>query len=41
MLSGLSGRFGINATAIKSTGVIFTPGEKIREMLNNTKFQKM
>ncbi len=31
----------VNATAIRSTGVIFTPGEKIREMFNNAKFQKV
>jgi hypothetical protein len=31
----------VNATAIRSTSVIFTPAEKIREMFNNVKFQKV
>jgi len=30
----------VNATAVKKTGVIFTPGKKLQEMLKTAKFTK-
>ena len=31
----------VTASAVKRTGVIFTPGSKLKDMLNNAKFKKV